>query len=79
MSVISCCLSVSLTLIGMHFPFLRQFSHDIIILAVSLSFLDMFEIMLFDVVAIEKDAKDKDTALRKISYVISSQWEHFGA
>ena len=37
------------------------------------------EIMLFDVVSIEKDAKDKDIALRKISYVISSQWRHFGA
>ena len=37
------------------------------------------EIMLFDVVSIEKNAKDKDTALRKISYVIPSQWEHFGA
>ena len=37
------------------------------------------EIMLFDVVFIEKNAKDKNTALRKISYVISSQWEHFGA
>ena len=37
------------------------------------------EIMLFDVVFIEKNAKDKNAALRKISYVISSQWEHFGA
>ena len=37
------------------------------------------KIMVFDVVSIEKDVKDKDTALRKISYVISSQWEHFGA
>ena len=47
MSVISCCLSVSLTLKGMHLPFLRQFSHGIIILAVSLSFLNMLKFCCF--------------------------------
>ena len=70
MSVISCCLSVSLTLIGDEPSFLGQISHDIRIVALSLSFLNV-EIMLFDVVFIEKNAKDKNTALRKISYVIS--------
>ena len=58
MSVISCCLSVSLTLIEAP-SFFRQFSHNIIILAVSLSFLNMLKLSCLMLFPLRKMRKTK--------------------
>ena len=58
-SLISYCLSVSLTLIGDAPSFLGQFSHDIIIMALSLSFLNVFKLCCLMLFSLRKMQKTK--------------------
>ena len=53
--------------------------HQHQILALSLSFINVLKLCCLMLFLLRKMQKTKNTALRKISYVISSQWEHFGA
>ena len=76
-SVISCCLSVSLTPTGNAHSFFWQTVPQYNNCGPISQFSKCVEIMLFDVVFIEKKATDKNVAVKKISYVICSQWEDF--
>ena len=56
-----------------------QFSHNTTIVALSLSFLYVLKLCCLVLFSLRKMQKTKKAALRKFSYVISSQWEHLGA
>ena len=71
MSVISCCLPVSLILIGDAPSFLGQLSHNIIIVALSLGFLNMLKLcylMMFSLKKMQK-TKTQDQVKSLLSYL----------
>ena len=73
-----CCLSMSISLLGCAPSFLGQIFHDIIIVAPSLSFLNVLKsccLVLFSWRKLQKTTKN--TVLRKIFYVISPQQDCF--
>ena len=73
-----CSLSVSISLFGQAPSFLGEFSHDIIVVAPSLSFLNVLKSCYLVLFSLRKTQKTKkNTILLKIFYLISQQPEHF--
>ena len=65
-----------LTFVG-SLSFLGQFSHDTIIVATSITFLNGLKSSCLVLFWWRKMQKVKKLAMRKILYLISPQWEHF--
>ena len=73
-----CILSVSISFFGYAPSFLGEFSHDTIVVAPSLSFLNVLKSCYLVLFSLRKTQKTKkNAALLKIFYLISQQQEHF--